>query len=553
MKIACLGGGPAGLYFAVLAKKADPHAEITVVERNRAADTFGWGVVFSDKTMDGFRDADPPTHAAITQAFRHWDDIDVFFKGRRFTSSGHGFCGIARLKLLELLQRRAIELGVELVFETDVTDPAIYAARADLVVAADGVFSVTRKTYADFFRPSIDVRSNRFIWLGTRRQLDAFTFDFRETQWGWFILHAYRFDAEWSTFIVETPDTTWRHAGIESMDIDQSVAFCEQLFADRLEGNALVSNARHLRGSAAWLKFHRVLCERWYHDNIVLIGDAAHTAHFSIGSGTKLAMEDAMALSRVLADGATDVQTALARYQAERETEALKLQSAARNRMEWFEQIDRYVQLEPEQFTYSLLTGSQRIGHENLKVRDAGYVRGLESWFAARCGVERPVPPMFTPFESRGVALKNRMLCSPMATYMAVDGMPNDFHLVHFGARAMGGAAMVFTEMTCVSPDARITPGCLGLWNDEQRDAWKKIVDYGHTQSDAKIAIQLGHAGRKGSTRRGWEGIDQPLPTDNWPLVSASPIAYMDGVSQTPHEATEADLDRILADFVAAT
>src|SRR5579862_1086085 len=547
MKIACLGGGPAGLYFAVLAKKADPHAEITVVERNRAADTFGWGVVFSDKTMDGFRDADPPTHAAITQAFRHWDDIDVFFKGRRFTSSGHGFCGIARLKLLELLQRRAIELGVELVFETDVTDPAIYAARADLVVAADGVFSVTRKTYADFFRPSIDVRSNRFIWLGTRRQLDAFTFDFRETQWGWFILHAYRFDAEWSTFIVETPDTTWRHAGIESMDIDQSVAFCEQLFADRLEGNALVSNARHLRGSAAWLKFHRVLCERWYHDNIVLIGDAAHTAHFSIGSGTKLAMEDAIALARVLTEGGV-----LADYQAEREIEALKLQNAARNRMEWFEDVERYVHLEPEQFAYSLLTGSQRIGHENLKVRDARYVATVERWLGRRCGVQDTRPPMFTPFTIRGVTLKNRVLVSPMAMYRAVDGMPNDFHLVHFGSRAMGGAAMVFTEMTCVSPEGRITPGCLGLWTDAQRDAWRRIVDYVHTETDAKLALQLGHSGRKGSTRLGWLGIDQPLESDNWPLVSASAIPYMEGISAIPREATPDDLRCIREQFVAA-
>jgi len=553
MNIACLGGGPAGLYFAIMAKKADPRAEITVIERNRANDTFGWGVVFSDKTMGGFRDADPETHAAITQAFRHWDDIDVFFKGCKFTSSGHGFCGIARIRLLEILQRRAAELGVRLVFETEVTDPAPYAARYDLVVAADGVFSITRQAYADVFRPNIDVRRNRFIWLGSHRKLDAFTFDFRETEWGWFILHAYRFDADWSTFIVETPEENWQKAGIERMDTAQSVAFCEALFPDRLGGNPLVSNARHLRGSAAWLRFQRVLCERWYHQNIVLIGDAAHTAHFSIGSGTKLAMEDALALSRVLAGRTGDVTSALAQYQEERETEALKLQSAARNRMEWFEHVERYVHLEPEQFAYSLLTGSQRIGHDNLKVRDAGYVRGVESWFAARSGVGHPVPPMFTPFVSRELSLKNRVLCSPMATYMATDGMPNDFHLVHFGARAMGGAAMVFTEMTCVSPDARITPGCLGLWTDAQRDAWMRIVDYVHTQSDAKIAIQLGHSGRKGSTRRGWEGIDQPLERDNWPLISASPLPYVESLSQTPREATSADLDRILADFVAAT
>ncbi len=553
LRIACLGGGPAGLYFAILAKKADPTADIVVVERNRPDDTFGWGVVFSDRTMDNFAAADPETHAAITRRFRHWDDIDVHIRGRTFTSGGHGFAGIARIALLGILQRRAADLGVQLVFQTEVHDPAAYADRFDLVVAADGVSSVTRQTYADIFRPDILTGRNRFIWLGSRTALDAFTFDFRETEWGWFILHAYRFDADWSTFIVETPERNWLRAGIDRMTTAESVAFCESLFADRLAGSPLVSNARHRQGSAAWLTFHRVLCERWHHRNIVLIGDAAHTAHFSIGSGTKLAMEDAMALARVLAENGADVQAGLERYQLERETEALKLQSAARNRMEWFEDVERYVHLDPEQFAYSLLTGSQRIGHQNLKLRDASYVDRVERWVAARSGIQRPVPPMFTPFVARAVSLKNRVLCSPMATYMAVDGVPDDFHLVHFGARAMGGAAMVFTEMTCVAPDARITPGCLGLWNDEQQDAWTRVVTYVHSQTDARMAIQLGHAGRKGSTRRGWEGIDQPLESGNWPLVSASPLPYIEGVSQTPREATEADLTRILDQFVAAT
>jgi anthraniloyl-CoA monooxygenase len=321
-----------------------------------------------------------------------------------------------------------------------------------------------------------------------------------------------------------------------------------------------VSNARHLRGSAVWLNFQRVLCERWYHDNVVLIGDAAHTAHFSIGSGTKLAMEDAMALARVVCGDtgagvrpSRSIADALAQYQEERETEALKLQSAARNRMEWFENIERYVHLEPEQFAYSLLTGSQRIGHANLKVRDAEYVDRTERWFASRVGVSRSVPPMFTPYVARGVTLKNRVLCSPMATYSASEGMPNDFHLVHFGARAMGGAALVFTEMTCVSPTARITPGCLGLWSDEQARAWRRIVEYVHTQTDARMGIQLGHSGRKGSTQLGWEGIDQPLSAGNWPLISASPIPYLEGISQVPHEATDADLECVLEQFVAAT
>ncbi|MGA8144030.1 MAG: bifunctional salicylyl-CoA 5-hydroxylase/oxidoreductase [Candidatus Acidiferrales bacterium] len=553
MKIVCLGGGPAGLYFSILAKKANPSWDVTVIERNRPDDTFGWGVVFSDKTMDGFKDVDPETHSEITRAFRHWDDIDVFFKGRKLTSGGHGFCGIGRIKLLQILQKRAAGLGAKLVFQTEVTDPDAYASDYDLVIASDGGSSVTRRKYESVFKPNIQPRHNRFIWLGSKKKLDAFTFDFANTEWGWFNLHAYRFDADWSTFIVETPEKNWLKAGIDKMEQEESIALCEKLFADRLDGNALISNAKHLKGSAVWLKFNRVLCEKWFHKNIVLIGDAAHTAHFSIGSGTKLAMEDAIALTRVLSHHDGDVASALQKYQEEREIEALKLQSAARNRMEWFEQVERYVHLDPEQFTYSLLTGSQRIGHENLKLRDANYVHTVENWFAERSGVDHAVPPMFTPFKVRGLSLKNRVIVSPMAMYMAEDGIPNDFHLVHFGARAMGGAAMVFTEMTCVSPNARITPACLGMWNDMQRDAWKRIVDYVHKHTDAKMALQLGHSGRKGSTRRGWEGMDQPLASDNWPLISASAVPYIEGVSQRPREATRADMDRIKADFVAAT
>ncbi len=553
MRIVCLGGGPAGLYFSILAKKANPGWEITVIERNRCDDTFGWGVVFSDKTMDGFRSADEETHTEITKAFRHWDNIDVHFKGRKLTSGGHGFCGIGRIKLLQVLQRRAAGLGVKLVFQTEIKSPDPYTENYDLVIASDGVSSVTRKRYEEVFKPNIQARQNRFIWLGSKIKLDAFTFDFKETESGWFNLHAYRFDDDWSTFIIETPERNWLKAGIDKMEAEESIALCEQLFAERLEGNRLISNARHLRGPAMWLKFNRILCERWFHKNIVLIGDAAHTAHFGIGSGTKLAMEDAMALARVLSNHDGDVHGALQRYQEEREIEALKLQSAARNRMEWFEQVERYVHLDAEQFTYSLLTGSQRIGHENLKLRDAGYVESVERWFAARQGIHHPLPPMFTPISIRGATLKNRVIVSPMATYMAEDGMPNDFHLVHLASRAMGGAAMVMTEMTCVSPDARITPGCPGMWNDTQRDAWKRVVDFVHKQTDARIGLQLGHAGRKGSTRRGWDAIDQPLESGNWPLVSASPLAYIEGLSQIPREAMRCDMEQIKADFVAAT
>ena len=557
MRIVCLGGGPAGLFFSILMKKANPASDIVVLERNRADDTFGWGIVFSDKTMDGFRQADVMVVEEIERNFRHWDDIDIFFKDRRITSGGHGFCGIARKKLLEIFQNRARELGVRLQFETEFRDPDDYSRNYDLVVGADGVFSATRNKYSDHFNPRIDQRKCRFIWLGTRKKLDAFTFSFKQTQWGWFNLHAYRFDEEWSTFIVETPEETWLKAGIDKMEPDQSIAFCEKLFADLLDGQPLVSNASHLRGSAIWLKFNRVLCERWFKDNIVLIGDAAHTAHFAIGSGTKLAMEDAIALAQVLGSGGGDVPAALARYQAEREVEALKLQSAARNRMVWFENIERYVHLEPEQFAFSLLSGSQRVGHANLKLRDPAYVSGVDRWFAGTCGLTAtgadPVPPMFTPFTLRELSLVNRIVVAPMCTYSAQEGLPGDFHLVHYGSRGMGGAGLIITEMTCISADARITPGCTGIWNDQQRDAWKRIVDFVHANGEARIALQIGHAGRKGATRLASDAIDMPLQSGAWPLLAPSALPYIEAVSQIPREMDRADMERIKADFVAAT
>ena len=558
MRIVCLGGGPAGLYFSILMKKANPSCDITVIERNQADSTFGWGIVFSDKTMDGFRQDDPTVVAEIERNFHHWDDVDVFFKGRRMVSGGHGFCGIGRLKLLQIFQARARELGVSLKFETEFKDPDDYSKEYDLVIGADGVNSTTRTKYESHFNPRIDVRKNRFIWLGTKIKLDAFTFAFKETPWGWFNLHAYQFNEEWATFIVETPEETWLKAGIDKMDPDQSIAFCEELFADMLKGSRLVSNARHLRGSAVWLKFNRVLCERWFKDNIVLLGDAAHTAHFTIGSGTKLAMEDAAALVKVMNSTEGDVPTRLARYQSEREIEALKLQSAARNRMTWFEDVDRYVGMEPEQFGFAVLTGSQRVGHANQKLRDQSYTDDFDRWFAARCGVPAaaespPVPPMFTPFSLRGMTLANRVVISPMCTYSAEEGMPTDFHLVHYGSRGMGGAGLIVTEMTCVAPDARITPGCTGIWNDSQEAGWKRIVDYIHANGNARVSLQIGHAGRKGSTRLAWDAIDQPLVSGGWSVLAPSPLAYIPGVSPVPKAMDRTDMDRIKAEFVAAT
>ncbi len=557
MRIVCLGGGPAGLYFSILMKKANPASDITVIERNQADSTFGWGIVFSDKTMDGFRQDDPGVVAEIERNFHHWDDVDVFFKDRRIVSGGHGFCGIGRLKLLQIFQARARELGVKLQFATEFKDPDDYSREYDLVIGSDGVNSTTRKKYEGHFNPRIDVRKCRFIWLGTKKKLNAFTFAFKETPWGWFNLHAYQFNEEWATFIVETPEETWLKAGIDKMEPAESIAFCEKLFADMLDGNRLISNATHLRGSAVWLKFNRVLCERWFKDNIVLLGDAAHTAHFTIGSGTKLAMEDARELVKVLNSTEGDVPTRLARYQSEREIEALKLQSAARNRMTWFEDVERYVGMEPEQFAFAVLTSSQRVGHANQKLRDQAYTDDFDRWFAAGCGQPTesaaPVPPMFTPFRLRDMTLTNRVVVSPMCTYSAPEGMPTDFHLVHYGSRGMGGAALIVTEMTCVSAEARITPGCAGIWNDAQQVAWKRIVDYIHANGNAKVSLQIGHAGRKGSTRLAWDAIDMPLQSGGWPLLAPSPLPYIAGTSQMPKEMNRADMDRVKDEFVAAT
>jgi anthraniloyl-CoA monooxygenase len=546
-RIVCLGGGPAGLYAAILFRKALPNARVEVYERNRPDDTFGWGVVFSDRTMEGFAAADAPSHAAITGSFHHWDDIDVHYRGTVTTTGGHGFCGIERKRLLGILQERGAELGVVHHFQHEVEDDAAFAD-ADLVVAADGVNSRIRKRHASVLEPDLDTRECRFIWLGTTRPFPAFTFAFEETAHGWLQIHAYQFSKSLSTVIVETREETWRAHGLDAASHEQSIGFCETLFAKYLDGHRLMSNAAHLRGSA-WLNFQRVLCKRWHHGNRVLIGDAAHTAHFSIGSGTKLAMEDAIALVSRTA-GAADVPAALAAYQDERETEALRLQSAARNRMRWFEDVARYTKLEPWQFTYSLLTGSQRIGHANLRLRDPPFVADVEARLAQRAGADVARPPMFLPFELRGMRLENRIVVSPMAQYSAQGGMPDDWHLVHLGARATGGAGLVFTEMTCVSPEGRISPGCTGIWNAAQRDAWRRIVDFAHAHSRAKLCMQLGHSGRKGSTQLGWQDEDRPLPAGNWETLAPSPLPYLEGTSMPPREMTRADMDRVLGEFV---
>jgi len=570
MRITCIGGGPAGLYFALLMKKRDPAHQVRVIERNKPGDTFGWGVVFSDQTLGALREADAETADEILTSFNHWDDIEVRFEGAVVRSGGHGFCGIGRKKLLQILQRRCEVLGVELIYEVDM--PSDEQIEADLIIACDGLHSRVRAKYAHAYKPDIDTRRCRFVWLGTTRLFDAFTFDFQRTPWGWFQAHAYKFDETHSTFIVETPDEVWRAAGLEQMTKEESLSFCERLFADVLQGHPLISNSAHLRGSSQWIRFPRVICETWVHTRddgtpIVLMGDAAHTAHFSIGSGTKLALEDAIALARHVdaaqqAGGAGDLRGALRAYQEARAVEVLRIQNAARNSTEWFEEVARHAQLPPAQLAYSLLTRSQRISHENLRLRDRGYVAGFESWFAARAGLPAaPVPPMFTPFRARDLTLHNRVVVPPMAQYSAVEGVVGDYHLAHLGARAQGGAALVFAEMTAASADGRITPGCPGLYTDEQERAWARVVGYIHAHTPAKVAMQLGHAGAKGATRRAWDGIDQPLPAPPegpggdeapWPLISASPQRYLP-VSQEAREASRADMDRVRDELVAAT
>jgi len=547
MRIACVGGGPAGLVFAISMKLRDPRHEIVVFERNAPGDTFGWGVVFSDQTMENLRANDPVSADQIEAGFAHWDDIDVHIHGETIRSSGHGFVGIGRKRLLNILQERALALGVELQFNTEIEPTPDLFGGYDLVLACDGANSKLRKAFEPDFGVDIDVRPNKYIWLGANKAFDAFTFAFEQTEHGWIWAHAYKFEPDASTFIVECSEETWRRFGFDAMSQDETCRVAEKLFASYLGGATLSTNAKHLRGSA-WLNFPRIVCNTWHRGNLILMGDAAHTAHFSIGSGTKLAIEDAIKLAEVL-HGGKPLTEALAEYHAERQVEVLKLQNAARNSTEWFEHIDRYATLSPLQFTYSLLTRSQRVSHENLRLRDSAFLARVEASFS---GDTRP--PMFAPLKLRDMEIANRVVVSPMCMYSATDGEVGDFHLVHYGARAAGGAGLVFSEMTNVSADARITPGCAGMYDPKHVAAWKRVVDYVHTHTGAKFALQLAHAGRKGSTRAPWDEDhpDQPLPSGNWEIIAPSPLAWSDR-NATPRAMNYADMQRVKADFVRST
>jgi anthraniloyl-CoA monooxygenase len=551
MRIAVIGGGPGGLYFAALTQALRPDAHIRVWERNAPDDTFGFGVVFSDETLGGIEHADRVIHQRMAARFARWDDVDVHFRGTLTTVGGQGFAAMSRRELLRILQERCAELGVRVDYRTEAPDADSLSREFDLVIAADGVNSAVRTKYADVFAPVVDVRSNKYMWLGTDKVFEAFKFYIRETPHGVMQVHGYPYDAGHSTFIVEMHDDVWRRAGFASSagralppgaSDDESIARIGELLGDVLDGHAILAN------NSKWTSFATVTNQTWRHGNVVLLGDAAHTAHFSIGSGTKLAMEDALALVACLSEQ-PDVGTALAAYEEERRPVVLSTQRAAQASLEWFENIGQYVTQDPAQFAFNIVTRSRRITYDNLKLRDPEFVGGMDEWFARDAGTGAVRPPMFHPFRLGRLELANRVVVSPMDMYSADDGMPTDFHLVHLGARALGGAGLVMTEMVCVSPEGRITPGCAGIYTPEQEAAWTRIVDFVHAQSEARIGLQLGHSGRKGSTKLMWEGIDEPLPAGNWEVVGPSALPYSPA-NQVPRELTRDDLEQITAEFV---
>ncbi|MEV8532025.1 bifunctional salicylyl-CoA 5-hydroxylase/oxidoreductase [Streptomyces sp. NPDC051211] len=542
MRAAVTGGGPGGLYAAALLARRGHR--VTLWERNDPADTFGFGVVLSDETLGGIESADPEVYEALSAEFVRWDDIDIVHRGRLLTSGGHGFAALGRRRLLEVLHQRCAALGVDLRPRSTAPAPAALAGAYDLVVAADGVHSNTREALAEHFRPRLTPGRCRYIWLAADFAFDAFRFEIAETEHGVMQLHGYPYAADASTVIVEMREEVWRAAGFDLCDETESAARCAKIFSEALRGRGLTGNR------SAWTAFRTVTNERWSHGNITLLGDAAHTAHFSIGSGTKLAVEDALALADAVTAAPDDVPAALAAYEEARRPAVASTQRAAAASMRWFENLAGYVGQPARQFAFNLLTRSRRVTHDNLRLRDARFTRSVERDFGCPDG---DTPPMFTPYRLRGLTLRNRVVVSPMDMYSATDGMPGDFHLVHLGARALGGAGLVMTEMVCVSAEGRITPGCAGLYTDDQAAAWTRVADFVHTAAPGTaLGVQLGHSGRKGSTRLMWEGIDEPLPEGNWPVVAASPLPYRPGANQIPHALTEPELGRIRTQFTTA-
>ena len=557
LNINVVGGGPGGLYFSILMKLANPDHQITVYEQNKPNDTFGFGVVFSDETLENFMGQDPITYNEIKKNFAYWDQIEVRYRGERVRSGGHGFAGMARMKLLNIFQERCKQLGVEIIYGTTIKE-LTELQRADLVLAADGVNSFVRESLKSYLKPTIDMRKTKFVWLGTTQKFDAFTFIFKENQHGWFYNHAYQYGQgvgkASSTWILETHEDTWRKAGLDQASEEETIAYFEDLYADELDGHRILSN------KSIWRNFPVISAEKWSHENIVLIGDAIHTAQFSIGSGTKIAMEDAIALSENILKACnenTSILDALSAYELERKDLISRLQRTALVSLGWYENARRYNVLSPKQYAFNFLSRNKSVTYENLALRDPDYGADIDRWYTELVRkdlgfdlpIDKPAPPMFTPYKVGNLKLQNRVVVAPMCQYSANDGTPTDWQLVHLGNFAKGGAGLVITEMTNVSPEGRISHNCTGMYKNEHITAWKRVTDFVHENSNSKICVQLGHAGRKASCNVGWVDRGSPLKDDAWTILAPSPIPFTPK-SQVPREMGRGDMDKVRDDYV---
>lgn len=547
-KITVIGGGPGGLYFSILTKKAMPNCQIDVYERNKPEDSFGFGVVFSDETLGEFLMRDLPSYELIRSEFAYWDDINIARDGQTVSISGNGFCGCSRKTLLKLLHQRCREEGVNLHFEQNVDDLSQFAD-SDIIVACDGIGSAIRTQFASEFGTKIELKKNRFVWMGSTKPLDAFTYFFRTTPFGTIVAHTYQYEQGMSTWIFECSDETWRKFGFEVTNEEDTIQKMAEIFNEELEGHPLISNKSH------WRQFPHVTNEKWSHNNIVLLGDAKATAHYSIGSGTKLAMDSAIGLSDAVIANPNNVQAAFEQYDKNRRNTVEIIQYAALVSLDWFENMDRHMQHPFYQFAFGCMTRSKKVTFENLQIRDKSFTDKVVNEFFESLNSLLPTPysksAAFSTFKLRNLELPNRIVMDPMGQYSAENGLVNDWHFVHYGSRATGGVGLILTEMTAISPTGRITLGCAGIYNENQIVEWKKITDFIHHNTQTKIGIQLGHSGRKGAIKKPWEGQNESI-NSAWELLSASPIPFHSNIA-TPKEMTMDDMNQITTEFVQAT